>query len=214
MAPPHGAWHRRGVRRQWTYSAMPRGRPPVPDQVQTVVVRLATENPRWGSQRIGGELLHLGCRVSASSIPRVLRANGLQPAPRRAARSTTWRSFPRRQAAGIVACDFLTVDTVFSATAARAVLPPAAQPARPPRWRHRHPSGAWVAQQARNLAAALDEEATAVRFLLRDRDRKFTRAFDDVWVRSVPRSSARRSTPTPSPSAGSAPYAGSAWTTS
>jgi hypothetical protein len=60
-----------------------------------------------------GELLHLGCRVSASSIPRVLRANGLQPAPRRAARSTTWRSFPRRQAAGTLACDFLTVDTVL-----------------------------------------------------------------------------------------------------
>jgi hypothetical protein len=90
---------------------MPRGRPPVPQQVQTVIVRLATENPRWGYQRIRGELLHLGCRVSASSIARILRANGLQPAPRPA--STTWRSFLRRQAAGILACDFLTVDTVF-----------------------------------------------------------------------------------------------------
>jgi hypothetical protein len=71
------------------------------------------QNPRWGYQRIRGELLRLGCRVSASTIARVLRANGLQPAPRRAARSTTWRSFLRRQAAGIVVCDFLTVDTVF-----------------------------------------------------------------------------------------------------
>jgi putative transposase len=57
--------------------------------------------------------LRLGCRVSASSIARVLRANGLQPAPRRAAASPTWRAFLRQQAAGILACDFLTVDTVF-----------------------------------------------------------------------------------------------------
>ena len=99
------------VRRHWTSPARPRGRPPIPDSVQTVIVRLATENPRWGYHRIRGELLHLGCRVSASTIARVLRANGLQPAPRPA--STTWRSFLRRQAAGIVACDFLTVDTVF-----------------------------------------------------------------------------------------------------
>jgi putative transposase len=106
-------WHRRMVRQQWTYPAPPRGRPPIPDWVQTLIVRLATENPRWGYQRIRGELLRLGCRVSASSIARVLRANGLQPAPCRAVRSTTWRSFLRRQAAGILACDFLTVDTVF-----------------------------------------------------------------------------------------------------
>jgi putative transposase len=106
-------WHRRMVRRHWTYPALPRGRPPIPDSVQTLIVRLATENPRWGYQRIRGELLHLGCRVSASSIARVLRANGLQPAPCRAAGSMTWRSFLRRQAAGILACDFLTVDTVF-----------------------------------------------------------------------------------------------------
>jgi putative transposase len=101
------------VRRHWTYLTLPRGRPSVPQQVQTLIVRLASQNPRWDYQRIRGELLRLGCRVSASSIARVLRANGLQPAPRRAVRSTTWRSFLRRQAAGIVACDFLTVDTVF-----------------------------------------------------------------------------------------------------
>jgi putative transposase len=94
------------VRQQWTYPAPPRGRPPIPDWVQTLIVRLATENPRWGYQRIRGELLRLGCRVSASSIARVLRANGLQPAPCRAVRSTTWRAFLRQQASGIVACDF------------------------------------------------------------------------------------------------------------
>ena len=135
--------------------------------------------PTLGYQRIRGELLRLGYRVSASSIARVLRANGLQPAPRPA--STTWRSFLRRQAAGIVACDFLTVDTVFlqrlyvlffiQLHTRRVHLAGITA----------NPTGAWVAQQARNLAVTLDEEATAVRFLIRDRDSKFTRAFDDIW---------------------------------
>jgi hypothetical protein len=70
-------WHRRMVCRRWTYPAQGRGRPSIPQQVQTVIVRLATENPRRGYQRIRGELLRLGYRVSASSVARVLRANGL-----------------------------------------------------------------------------------------------------------------------------------------
>jgi hypothetical protein len=146
-------WHRRMVRQRWTYPAQGRGRPSVPQQLQTLIVRLATENPRWGYQRIRGELLRLGCRVSASSIARVLRANGLQPAPRPA--STTWRSFLRRQAAGIVACDFLTVDTVFlqrlyvlffiQLHTRRVHLAGVTA----------NPTGAWVTQQARNLLARL-----------------------------------------------------------
>jgi putative transposase len=104
-------WHRRMVRHRWIYRSAPRGRPPVPDQVQQLIVRFARENPRWGYQRIRGELLRLGCQISASSISRALRAHGVDPAPRRA--STTWRSFLRRQAAGILACDFFTVDTVL-----------------------------------------------------------------------------------------------------
>jgi Homeodomain-like domain len=71
-------WHRRLVRGRWTYPSAPRGRPPVPDSVQQLIVRLACQNPRWGYQRIGGELLRLGCQVSASSISRVLRANGIR----------------------------------------------------------------------------------------------------------------------------------------
>jgi putative transposase len=146
-------WHRRMVRRHWTYPTRPRGRPPIPDQLQSLIVRLATENPRWGYQRIRGELLCLGSRVSASSIARVLRASGLQPAPRHT--STTWRSFLRRQASDILACDFLTVDTVFlqrlyilffiQLHTRRVHLAGVTA----------NPTGTWVAQQARNLAVTL-----------------------------------------------------------
>ena len=86
-------WHRRMVRRRWTYPTVSMGRPPVADQVQQLIVRLARENPRWGYQRIRGELLSVGCQVSTSSIRRVLHAHGIHPAPRRA--PTTWRSFLR-----------------------------------------------------------------------------------------------------------------------
>jgi putative transposase len=166
---------------------------------------------RWGYQRIRGELLHLGCQVSASTIARVLRANGLQPAPRPG--STTWRSVLRRQAAGIVACDFLTVDTVFRQRlyvlffiqlhTRRVHLAGVTA----------NPTGAWVAQQARNLLGSLDEEA-GFRFLIRDRDSKLTRAFDDLW-RSV--GAEVIGTPIQAPNAnavaegGSAPCAGRAW---
>jgi putative transposase len=104
-------WHRRMVARRWTYPSTSKGRPPISEQVQQLVVRLARENPRWGYQRIHGELVRLGVRLSASSIRWVLRAHGLDPAPRRT--STSWQSFLRQQAAGILPCDFFTVDTVF-----------------------------------------------------------------------------------------------------
>jgi transposase InsO family protein len=172
-------WHRRMVCRRWTYPTTSTGRPPISEQVQQLVVQLARENPRWGYQRIHGELLRVGVRVSASSIRRVLRAHGLDPAPRRV--PTTWRSFLRQQAAGIVACDLFAVDTVFlrrvyvlffiELGSRRVHLAGVTE----------HPTGLWVAQQARNLVVGLGDQAAAWRFLIRDRDAKFTRVFDDVW---------------------------------
>jgi putative transposase len=172
-------WHRQMVRRHWTYPNTAVGRPPVADDIQALIVRLAVENARWGYQRIKGELAGLGYYVSASSIRRVLRANGISPAPRRVA--TTWSSFIRQQASGIVACDFFTVDSVwltryyvlfFIEIESRRV--------------HlcgitTNPTGAWATQQARNLATDLEEAGRVVRHVIRDRDAKFTRPFDDVW---------------------------------
>jgi putative transposase len=172
-------WHRRLVARRWTYPSASKGRPPISEQVQQLVMRLARENPRWGYQRIDGELLRLGVRVSASSIRRVLRAHGLDPAPRRT--RTSWRSFLRQQAAGIIACDFFTVDTVwlrrlhvlfFIEVGSRRVHLGGVT---------HHPTGLWVTQQARNLLGNVGDQAPAWKFLIRDRDAKFTRVFDDVW---------------------------------
>jgi putative transposase len=173
------AWHRRMVRRRWTYPTTPRGRPPVPDDVQGVIVRLAKDNPRWGYERIHGELAGLGCQVSASSVRRVLAAHGIHPAPRRAV--TTWRAFISAQAAGIVACDFFSVDTVllrrlyvlfFIEIGSRRVWLAGVTA---------QPTGEWVTQQARTVAAAMEERGVVARHLIRDRDTKFSRAFDDVW---------------------------------
>jgi transposase InsO family protein len=128
--------------------------------------------------RIRGELAKLGVRVSATTIATVLRRNGLGPAPRR---GPTWREFLRHQAAGILACDFLTVETIALKT-----LYVLAWIELGTRRVHlggvtSHPDSAWVTQQAWNLAMALQEEGRSPRFLIHDRDTKFTASFDEVF---------------------------------
>jgi putative transposase len=172
-------WHRRLIAGTWTYAQCQTGRPPLNPEVQRLIIRLARENPRWGYQRIKGELLRLGVRVSATAIRTTLRRHGLDPAPRRP--SSTWTAFLRQQAAGIMACDFFTADTVWlqrlyvlfyiELDTRRVHLAGVTA----------NPDGGWVTQQARNLLLALGEQGRQLCFLVRDHDAKFSRSFDDVF---------------------------------
>ncbi len=173
-------WHRRLVAGAWTYPHRRPGRPSLDEHVQQLIVRLARENPRWGYQRIKGELLRLGVQVSATAIQATLRRHSLDPAPRRAG-TGTWRAFLRQQAAGIVACDFFTVDTVWLKRLQVLVFIELETRRVQLAGVTANPNGSWVTQQARNLLLALGEHGQQIRFLLRDRDAKFCRSFDDVF---------------------------------
>jgi hypothetical protein len=175
-------WHRELVRRKWTYRRRrAQGRPPIDSETRALIVRMGRENPRWGCVRIKGELQGLGIIVSATTIRAILRRAGLGPAPRRG--GPTWRQFLAAQAKGIVACDFFTVETVFLKTLyvlvflhieTRRILGVGVSA---------NPDGTWVTQQARNLMMDLhDDPELPVRFLLRDRDAKYSRSFDAVFA--------------------------------
>jgi transposase InsO family protein len=171
-------WHRQLVRRKWTRPHRRPGRPAIDPETRNLVLQLAKENPRWGYCRIQGELLGLGISVSVTSIATILRRAGLSPAPRR---GPTWSQFLRSQATGILACDFLTVETLLLKTyyvlffielkTRRVHLAGVT----------RNPDSAWVTQLARNASGDLRDVGVVPRFLIRDRDTKFTRSFDAVF---------------------------------
>jgi len=172
-------WHQRLVARRWTQPPAP-GRPPIADELVALIVRFPTENRTWGVVRIQGELRRLGHRVAASTIRKLLRSHRIPP-PR--LRGESWRTFLRAHAATILATDFFHVDCavtlrrlyvafVIEHHTRRVHLLGVTQ----------YPTGAWATQLARELAADLQEAGLRFTHLIRDRDAKFTAAFDAVFT--------------------------------
>ena len=170
-------WHRRRVARHWTHRQRSEGRPPTTAVIRRLVADIAAENPTWGYRRIHGELVGLGYRVGASTVWRILKDQGVAPAPKRS--SVTWSDLLRSQAA--VACDFAGVDTVglrryyllfFIDIKTRQVFYAGITA---------HPTGHWTTQAARNLFLRHGPELARCKALVRDRGSQFTAAFDEIF---------------------------------
>jgi transposase InsO family protein len=175
------AWHRRLVTRKWDYaSRRGPGRPPTAAAIRKLVIRIATENPTWGHRRVQGELVRLGHPIAASTVWQILHDAGIDPVPRRT--GPTWKQFLTAQARGIIAVDFVHVDTVLLRRVyALIVIEHGTRQA------HlagitAHPDGAWTTQAARNFLMDLGHRAASVKFLIRDRAGQFTSSFDAVFT--------------------------------
>jgi len=173
-------WHTDLVRRHWTYPRRAPGRPRTAHAIRALLQEMARDNPTWGYRRIHGELTGLGYTVAPSTVWQILKDAGIDPAPRRSGQS--WQAFLAGQAKTILAADFFHVDTVFLRRlyvlffiehgTRRVYLAGITG----------HPTGAWVTQQARNLLMNLKDHTEGLKFLIRDRDTKFSVAFDAVFT--------------------------------
>src|ERR1039457_6705733 len=174
------AWHRRLAARSYdTSNRRQPGRPATVRSIARLAVRLAKENPLWGYRRIHGELTKLGVTVAPSTVYEILRSSGTGPAPRRD--GPTWRQFLHAQAAGILAVDFLHVDTVLLNSLYVLVFIEHGTRQMHLRGVTAHPTGEWTVQQARNLALTLGERFEDIRFVIRDRGSNFTISSDTVF---------------------------------
>jgi putative transposase len=175
------AWHRRLVTRKWDYSSRRRpGRPSTAAAIRKLVIRIATDNPARGHRRVQGELVRLGHQIAASTVWQILHDAGIDPAARRA--GPTWKQFLTAQARGMIAADFVHVDTVPLRRLYALILIEHGTRRVHVAGITAHPDGAWTTQAARNLLMDLGQRATSVKFLIRDRASQFTSAFDAVFT--------------------------------
>ncbi|MGW7603028.1 integrase core domain-containing protein [Streptomyces antimycoticus] len=175
-------WHRELLRRRHAATCVPRrrGRPRTIRSIRALVLRLARENASWGYRRVHGELAALGIKVAASTVWEILREHGIPPAPER--QRTTWADFLRSQAKALLACDLFEVRTL---TGARlyvfAVIEHTTRRVRILGATAR-PTAEWIVQLGRNLLMDLEDADSKAKFLIRDRDSKFTAAFDALMA--------------------------------
>ena len=177
-------WYRRLVARKFDGSKQRRspGRPRVERELEELVVRMARENRDWGYDRIVGALSNLGHHLSDETVGNILRRRGIAPAPQRK-RTTTWKEFIRSHRAVLAGTDFFTVEVLtlrglvtfyvlfFIHLESRRVEVAGITS---------HPNEAWMMQVARNVTmdewGFLDE----CRYLLHDRDTKYTQSFRQI----------------------------------
>jgi transposase InsO family protein len=175
------AWHRRLVARKRDYSARRKpGRPPTAAAVKKLVLTMAKDNPTWGHRRIQGELVKLGHQIASSTVWEILHAAGVDPAPRRS--GPTWKQFLTTQAHGILAIDFVHVDTIGLKRLYALILVEHGTRRAHLAGVTANPTGEWTAQAARNVLMDLAERGKEFKFLIRDRDTKFTDGFDAVFA--------------------------------
>jgi putative transposase len=171
-------WHRRLIAEKWDYSdRKPKvpGRPPVPDKVTRLILRMASENPTWGYDRIQGALANLGHQISDTTVGNILRENGIEPAPERGHR-TTWKTFLQAHWDSIAAVDFTTVEVwtrhglitfyilvVMRLKSRRVQIAGVTE----------NPNGDWTRQMARNLTDCDEGFLKDASHLIVDRDTKF-----------------------------------------
>ena len=177
-------WHRELVRRKWTYAqhAKPRENAPLDATLEALIVQLARENPRFGAKKLVGDLRKLGYRVARSTVRDVLKRHHIEPAPERSRRGGNWRTFLTSHKSALLATDFFTVETFWLKTVyilffielhtRRVYLAGCTS----------EPTSAWVTQQARQITWAIQERPAPVRFLIHDRDSKFSPAFEAVFA--------------------------------
>ena len=174
-------WHRQLVKRKWTYNPSGHnGRPRIDQALERLVVRFAQGNPDWGYDRIEGELGKLDYTISDETIANILRRHNIPPAPERGG-SPSLRHLMTHYKVQILACDFFTVETLFLKTVYVLFFIELGT-------RRVHfagcttnPDDSWVTQQARQITWNLDDTNQSFRFLIRDRDKKFTAAFDTIF---------------------------------
>src|SRR5271165_4932291 len=175
------AWHRRLVTRTWDYTSRRRpGRPSTAAAIRKLVIRIAMENPAWGHRRVQGELVRLGHTIAASTVWQILHDAGIGPAPRRT--GPTWKQFLTAQARGIIAVDFVHVDTVLLRRIYALIVIEHGTRRAYLAGITANPDGTWTTQAARNFLMDLGQRTASVKFLIRDRAGQFTGSFDAVFT--------------------------------
>ena len=175
------AWHRRLVTRKWDYTSRRRPRrPSTATAIRKLVIRIATDNPAWGHRRVQGELVKLGHPIAASTVWQILHDAGIGPAPRHT--GPTWKQFLTAQARGILAADFVHVDTILLRRIYALILIEHGTRRVHLAGITANPDGAWTTQAARNVLMDLGARAATVKFLIRDRAGQFTSSFDAVFT--------------------------------